>query len=72
MDDLERYHKNRYNYLPLFVKLWTYLADPNEQAQESMKYIVARMKAAEGITEEMKARAPMAWVGTMNSIRRRA
>ena len=30
------------------------------------------MKAAEGITETLKASAPMAWVQRMNSIRNRA
>ena len=30
------------------------------------------MKAAEGVTEELKADDQMAWVGAMNSIRNRA
>jgi len=30
------------------------------------------MKAAEGVTEAMKATDQMAWVGAMNSIRNRA
>ena len=30
------------------------------------------MKAAEGVTEELKATDQMAWVGAMNSIRSRA
>lgn len=30
------------------------------------------MKAAEGVTEAMKANDQMAWVGAMNSIRNRA
>ena len=30
------------------------------------------MKTAEGITEDLKANDPMAWVGTMNNIRNRA
>ena len=30
------------------------------------------MKAAEGITEALKASDPMAWVGAMNNIRNRA
>ena len=31
-----------------------------------------RMQEAEGVTEELKARDQLAWVGTMNSIRSRA
>lgn len=60
------------NDLILTGKLWTYLADLNEQAQERLERIIAQMKAAEGITEELKARDQMAWVKAMNSIRNRA
>ena len=37
-----------------------------------MECMITQMKAAEGITEELKARDPMAWVGAMNRIRNRA
>ncbi len=53
-------------------KLNGYLADLNEQAQERLFLIVEQMKAAEGVTEELKAANQMAWVGAMNSIRNRA
>ena len=69
---LEQHHASRYSYLLLSGKLWTYLADLNEQAQEWMECMITRMKAAEGVTEELKTRDPMAWVGAMNSIRSRA
>lgn len=66
---LELYRPARYNDLILSGKLWTYLADLNEQAQNRLDYIIAQMKEAEGITEELKAADQMAWVGAMNSIR---
>ena len=69
---LEQYHTARYSYLLLSGKLWTYLADLNEQARERMECMITQMKAAESVTEELKARDPMAWVGAMNSIRSRA
>ena len=69
---LEQYHAARYNDLLLSGKLWTYLADLNEQARERMECMITQMKAAEGVTEELKARASMAWVGAMNRIRNRA
>ncbi|MFR1547522.1 MAG: TnpV protein [Waltera sp.] len=69
---LELYHPVRYNDLLLSGKLWTYLADLNEQAQDRLDCIIVQMKEAEGITEELKARDQMAWVGAMNSIRSRA
>ena len=71
-DYLEQYHPALYNELILSGKLWTYLADLNEQAQERMNRLINQMKAAENITEELKAHDPMAWVGTMHNIRNRA
>ena len=44
----------------------------NEQAQSRLELIIEQMKAAEGVTEDMKAANQMAWVGAMNSIRNRA
>ena len=62
-----REHKPiQYNCLLLSGKLWTYLADLNEQSQARL----AR-EAAEGITEALKASDPMAWVQRMNNIRAR-
>lgn len=62
----------QYNCLLLSGKLWTYLADLNEQAQDRLERIIDQMKAADGITEALKASDPMAWVGAMNNIRFRA
>ena len=69
---LELYHPVRYNDLLLSGKLWTYLADLNEQAQDRLDCIIAQMKEAEGITEELKSQDQMAWVRAMKSIRNRA
>mgnify|MGYP000922853719 CR=1 FL=1 len=56
----------------LIIRLWTYLADLNEQTQERLSLIVEQMKVSEGVTEELKASDQMAWVRAMNSIRNRA
>lgn len=69
---LQEYCPDRYNELLLSGKLWTYLADLNEQAQNRLDYIIVQMKEAEGIMEELKACDQMAWVRAMNSIRNRA
>ena len=69
---LEQCHPAQYNDLILTGKLWTYLSDLNEQAQNRLDYIIIQMKEAEGVTEELKARDQMAWVRAMNSIRNRA
>jgi hypothetical protein len=44
----------------------------NEQAADRLACIVSQMQEAEGVTEELKARDQLAWVGGMNSIRSRA
>ncbi len=69
---LKQEHPARYSSLILTGKLWTYLADLNEQAEERLDIIIEQMKAAEGVTEELKARNQLEWVGRMNNIRNRA
>ena len=69
---LEQYHPARFSALCLSGELHTYLADLNEQAADRLACIVSQMQEAEGVTEELKARDQLAWVGTMNSIRSRA
>ena len=61
-----------YNALLLSGKLYTLLADLNEQASERCSLIIRQMAEAEGITKELKAYDPMRWVQAMNSIRSRA
>ena len=61
-----------YSSLILTGKLWTYLADLNEQADDRLACIISQMQDAEGVTEELKACDQLAWVGAMNSIRSRA
>ena len=58
--------------LILTGKLWTYLADLNEQAENRLFLIIQQMKKREGITEQLKEKNQMAWVGAMNSIHNRA
>lgn len=69
---LEEARPALYCSLLLSGKLWTHLADVDEQAQERLALIMEQMKAAEGVTEELKARNQLAWVQHMNSIRSRA
>ena len=61
-----------YQSLLLSGNLYTVLADLNEQAMERCSLIIRQMAEAEGITEELKANAPIRWVQAMNSIRSRA
>lgn len=60
------------NHLILTGRIFTYLADLNEQAQNRYRRIVRQMMEAEGVTEDMKRRSQMEWVRAMNSIANRA
>ena len=59
-DYLREHNPIQYNCLLLSGELWTYLADLNQQAQDRLEWMIDQMKAAEGITESMKASDPMA------------
>ena len=53
-------------------KLDEHLKEIGDTAQEMFDRLVAQMKEAEGVTEQLKAENQMEWVGRMNSIRSRA
>ena len=62
----------QYNCLFLSGEPWTYLANLDQQAQDRLERMIDQMKAAEGITEALKASDPMAWVQRINNIRFKA
>ncbi len=51
--------------------LISYLQQVNEQADEMVFQLVKQIAKQEGVTEELKRRDQMAWVGAMNNIRNR-
>ena len=71
-DFLKEHHPIRYNTLALSSDLHRLLADLNEQAQDRRDLIISQLAAAEGITEELKRKDFLAWVGAMNNIQVRA
>ena len=71
-DYLKEYNPMMFDHLVLEGRLWTYLADLNEQAQSRLQLIIRQMQEAESVTEELKAKDQMAWVRAMNSIQNRA
>ena len=67
--------KNRYGmYLNLLTAgtLNQHLLQTEEEAQMRMETLILQMAEKEGVTEELKARDQMEWIGRMNNIRRRA
>ena len=71
-DYLEEHNPMMFNDLVLTIRLWTYLAELNEQAQSRLQMIIRQMQEAENVTDELKEYDQMAWVRAMNCIRNRA
>lgn len=70
-DYLKKHRQSLYYQLLLSGKLNDHLAGIEEQAQDMMWTLTKRMAKAEGVTEELKRRDQMAWVGAMNNIQSR-
>ena len=71
-DYLQEHNPIRFDDLVLEGKLWTYLADLNEQAQNRLQLIIRWMQEAESVNDELKEDNQIAWVQAMNSIHNRA
>ena len=66
---LKEHREVLYNAMILNGTLWNHLAEVDTVWKERLGTLVSGMKEQQGITEELKARDPMAWVGAMNNIR---
>ena len=71
-DYLQEHNSIRFDDLVLEGRLWTYLADLNEQAQDRLQLIIMQMQEAESVNDELKEKNQLAWVQAMNSIHNRA
>ena len=71
-DYIKEHRPILFNDLILSGHLWVYLVDLNEQAQERLDTIMEQMKAADGVTEELKRTHQMEWVQRCNNIHNRA
>ena len=60
-----------YMNLLTFCKLNSYLADVDEQAEETFSRLVKELAEKENVTEKLKAENQMEWVRKMNNIRSR-
>ena len=61
-----------YSLYMLEDRLVEHLNAVDDEAQDRIDILVRQMMKKQGITEEMKARDQMAWVGTVNNIRNAA
>lgn len=69
---LRAHKKGIYAGMLLDGVLEEHLEEIGKSAQLMFDRIVEQMKAAEGVTEQLKADDQMEWVGRINSIRSRA
>lgn len=53
-------------------ELIPYLQDINKQADEMLTQLVKQLAEQEGVTEELKAKDQMTWIGAMGNIQSRA
>ena len=58
-----------YNTMILDGSLWDHLAEIDLTCNNRLDVLIPDMQEKQGITETMKARDPIAWVGAMNNIR---
>ena len=71
-DYLQEHNPIKFDDLVLEGRLWTYLADLNEQAQNRLQLIIRQMQEEESVNGELKENNQMAWIQAMNSIHNRA
>ena len=68
---LQEHRPGLYTRLILSGKLYEDLLETQKTALARVEMITDKMARAQGITEAMKAKDQMAWVGAMNMIRRK-
>ena len=66
---LKEHHKIQYTTMILDGTLYDHLEEIDRICNERIETMVTAMKKQQGITEELKARDQLAWVGAMNNIR---
>ena len=65
----KEHRKIQYTTMILDGTLYDHLKEIDRICNERMETMVAAIKKQQGITEELKARDQLAWVGAMNNIR---
>lgn len=58
-----------YSTMILDGTLWDHLAEIDISCNSRLDVLISGMQDKQGITEDLKARDPIAWVGAMNNIR---
>ena len=61
-----------YNHLLLSGKLYPHLAEIDAAARQRLEQMIPVLIQTAGVTEDLKARDPMQWVGLMNTCKAQA
>ncbi|MBQ9264835.1 MAG: TnpV protein [Clostridia bacterium] len=69
---LTEHHPELYSHLILSGKLYEHLAEVERICQERLETMIPQMAKQQGITEELKARDQLGWVGRMNEVQHSA
>ena len=65
---LKEHRPAKYSLYMLEDRLTSHLNMVDDEAQDRMETLVSQMMDKQGITDELKARDQMAWVGAVNNI----
>jgi len=66
---LREHKKALHTHMLTQCTLWEHLLEIQRTATARMELLTAQMMAAQGVTEEMKSRDQMLWLGKVNNIR---
>ena len=69
---LENHKKVLFSTLLMQGKLYQHCAEIENQARDMFDALVEQMKAAEGVTEELKEQDQLEWIQRMGNIQQRA
>ena len=69
---LEKNRPGLYTRLILSGRLMEHLQEIDETAHSRLESLMSLLTKQQGVTEELKARDQMAWVGTMNCLKNQA
>ena len=69
---LEQHRPGLYTRLLLSGKLMEHLQEIETTAQNRLESLMTRLKQQNSVTEELKAKDQMKWVGLMNSLKNQA
>ena len=69
---LKEHRSAKYQYLLLTGKLTEHLNQIDQEARDRVEMLMEQMAEKQGVTEELKLRNQMKWVGLMNNIKTRA